>query len=508
MHAALAVVLANAHVLTMSPAQPRATVVAVVGERIAYVGDDLAAAKKAAGPGAPVLDMAGRTLIPGFDDAHVHFGLTLTLGSPDGLDVAQAKKRDWLATVEKQAPDGRGWLFVKSQRLPAGIRRAADLESIARPLFVVSAHGGVLNRRGLQLAGFSDEEAPDGFVRGRELAYALDRVLQGFTHEALLDGARSFLRDLARVGITSAQLIDELPDLFEELRRAGELTARVRMIPLGYHFDTFFYEPRWSGPAPEWVRVDGVKYFHDDGARLGRFELSEVVRRSVEGGRRVLVHVLSRGALETLLDGIETHTAQKPEAAKLFRIEHVDEATPEQARRLAKLGIPVCSNPSMIPEWKREGAFPMRTLRDAGVNLCLGSDYVGRHLPARALAPLEGIALAASRKKEALRPLEALEAYTLGSAAAEGQAAEKGSLEPGKLADLVALSADPTAGAPEEIGKIEVWMTMVGGQIVFRRPGFAEPPPVVPPSTIGPAAPQKRQPTIGPTRPDPPPKKR
>src|SRR5262249_31237811 len=150
----------------------------------------------------------------------------------------------------------------------------------------------------------------------------------------LLDGARQFLSRLAALGITSVQLIDELPETFEALRRSGELTARVRMIPLGYRLETRLYQPAWPAVAPEWLRVDGAKYFHDDGARITRFELQELARLNAAARRPIVVHVLSGHALDTLLDGIEAFARGDPEAAHLFRIEHADEVTAAQAARL------------------------------------------------------------------------------------------------------------------------------------------------------------------------------
>jgi predicted amidohydrolase YtcJ len=508
---ALAVVLANAHVVTMSPATPNASVIAIVGSRIAYLGDDFNAARKAAGPGAEVIDVGGHTVVPGFDDAHVHFGLSLTLGSDHGVDIPGGSKRAWVAAVSRASaahPDGE-WLFVKTQKLPDGISRSSDIDFIDRPLFVISARGGVLNKKGLSRAGFTDEEAPHGFIRGRELAYALDRVEHVLPRQKLLDGARRFLAQLAELGITSVQVIGEMPELFEELRKSGELTARLRFIPLGYRFDTPFYEPDWKSPAPEWIRVDGVKYFHDDGARLTRFELQEVVARAVAKKRQVLVHVLSSHALDTLLDGIEQGTKAHPELSRLFRVEHADDVTPEEAMRLHRLGIIVCSNPAMLPEWRRASAFPMRTLKDAGVRTCIGTDWVGRHLPARSLAPLEGLMQAITHggfgQKERITAEEALEAYTVGSATAEGMQDQKGALAAGKLADLVVLSENPLAVAAEKLPTLQVMMTMVGGQVVHHQPGFAEPTRRAPPSTIGPQ-PSRRPPVIGPPR-DPTPQK-
>jgi predicted amidohydrolase YtcJ len=116
----------------------------------------------------------------------------------------------------------------------------------------------------------------------------------------------------------------------------------------------------------------------------------------------------------------------------------------------------------------------MRTLLDAGVRLAIGTDWIGRHQPPRPLRPVESLALAVTRDglgaSERISGREALEAYTLGSAAAEGMEAKKGSLERGKLADLVVLSADPTTANPERLRSIEVLLTMVGGRIVYRKP--------------------------------------
>src|SRR5262249_6998206 len=161
------------------------------------------------------------------------------------VDVPGGSKKAWVKAVTAASaarPDGE-WLFVKTQYLPPGIATASDLAFIDRPLFVISARGGVLNKKGVQRAGFTDEEAPRGFVRGRQLAYALDRVEDSLEHRKVLESARQFLQQLAKLGITSIQMIGEMQDLFEELRQKGELSARIRFIPLGLRFATQFYEP-------------------------------------------------------------------------------------------------------------------------------------------------------------------------------------------------------------------------------------------------------------------------
>src|SRR5579871_650294 len=181
MFAALAVVLVNAHVLTMSPERPQARALAIVDGRVAYVGDDAAAARKAAGPDADVIDAGGRTVVPGFNDAHAHFGLSITLGSDHGIDLPDGLAHRAFVDAVKRAsaerPDDR-FLYVKIREMPDGVRRARDLDFVARPVFVVTSHGGVLNHAALRAGNFTDEEAPQGFVRGRELATALDRIVK------------------------------------------------------------------------------------------------------------------------------------------------------------------------------------------------------------------------------------------------------------------------------------------------------------------------------------------
>ena len=502
MLAVLAVVITHAHVLTMAPAQPLATTVAIVDGKIAYVGDDEASARRAAGPRAEVLDVAGRTVIPGFNDAHVHFGLSITVGGERGIELPELARKPFLAALS-EASRGRprgDWLFVTTPELPDGLDRGRDLDFLGRPVIIVTKHGLLVSHKAALLCRLGDEEAPRGFVPGREAAAALDRAIKSLPRRTLVDAARDFSAALSALGITSAQLIsEELPEIFEELRLQGGLTARVRMVPLGYRFANRFYHSDWQAPEPDWLRVDGVKYFHDDWARISRFELQAIYDEVARAGRRVVVHVLSRAALKSLLDAIERMSQRAPEKARLFRVDHVDEATRAEAERLARLGIIVCATPAMLPEWRTEHAFPLRTLTQAGVRTCLGTDWLGRHTPARALAPLMTLQMAVTHggygTVERITPAEALEAYTVGSATAEGMEKDKGTLQPGMLADLVVLSADPTAVAPERIGAIDVLLTMVGGRVVYRRGNFLAPPA----TTIGPEP--TPQPTIGLPRP-------
>ena len=100
----------------------------------------------------------------------------------------------------------------------------------------------------------------------------------------------------------------------------------------------------------------------------------------------MVVHILSQHSLENFLDLLEPLTKQHPLAAKLFRFDHVDEVRRTDYDRLHRMGVIVCSNPAMLPEWRSENAFPMRSLERAGVRTCIGTDWVGEHNPPRSLS--------------------------------------------------------------------------------------------------------------------------
>ncbi len=468
------------------------TAITIVDGKFTYVGTDGKQARRAGGAGALVVDLGGRTVLPGFNDAHMHLGMQVTLGGAGSVEITEPDRASYLAALRRAAAAVAGdWLFVRSRHVPERLT-VQDLNKLDKAIVIASAHGGILNERAQQLGGFSDAECDHGFVRGRLLAAALERIAQRLPPAVLRAEADRLLDGLRRAGITSAQLIDDLPGVFEELLRTDALTARVRMIPLGYRFDNRFYRPQFRSPDPERLQISGVKYFHDDGARLPRFELAELLRLTALDQQQLVVHVLSNRAVESFLDQLEPAAKKSQGLGRLVRFEHVDEVTPRSAARLAAQGVIVCQNPAMLPEWSRRDAFPMRTLKQAGVVLCIGSDWVGQHTPERPYEPFFAVARAVDREAESLPLYDVLQAFTVGSAAAEGMAGKKGAIAVGQLGDLVVLSEDPFRLPDRELGRVRAVMTVVGGRIVYRTPGVGAAQPTVgtpDPPSIGPAPP-------------------
>ena len=306
----------------------------------------------------------------------------------------------------------------------------------------------------------------------------------------------------AREGLTSVQDNTWLPAAARDLARLrdeGRLTCRFTCWAYGSRPPQARRMER-QPHDPLWVRRGPWKYFLDgafstrsawmtepylgEPANFGTPTmpapaLERALREAARRGRQLAFHAIGDRAVHELLDRVEGTARRFPRLRELrLRVEHAQMILPADLPRLRDLGVLVAAQPVALSQpgkdeallgAERAGqAYPLRGLLDAGVGLSFGSDS-----PAEmSVRPLEGIHLAVNRPPaQRLTVLEALCAYTRGSAYAEGLEGEKGSLAAGKLADLAVLSADPTAVPPEGLRELRVEMTVVGGRIVFRRDG-------------------------------------
>jgi predicted amidohydrolase YtcJ len=269
-----------------------------------------------------------------------------------------------------------------------------------------------------------------------------------------------------------------------------------------------------SGFGDEYLRVGGVKIFADGalGPQSAHMlapyedaagnvgipthpaeELNEMVRRAHESGLSVTVHAIGDGANRAVLDAIERSrgTGSKPPGVRVpglpDRIEHVQLLHADDVPRLAELGVvasmqPIHATSDMQMAERHWGqrcnlAYAWRSVLDSGTALAFGSDC-----PIETLDPLAGIHAAVTRRRadgspgpegwipeERMSVEQAVRAYTLGAAHASGETHLKGSLEPGKLADLVVLSHNIFQIDPMEILDTRVDMTVFGGRVVHER---------------------------------------
>ena len=514
--------LYNGRVHTIDDEQPSAEAVLIRGERVAFVGAE-AEAKRRACAAARLIDLQGRTLIPGFNDNHIHLiAMGDNLGRPNlrGMDaegIVDLLKEEFRDARPGETLYAWGWDYPGC---PDPHRRILDRAFPDNPVVLIqfSGHGIWVNSRVLHKyrigrrtpdppggeilrdeqghpTGILRESAAIPIHRARFLRMHMNAALQ----RRMLDRT---LEELARVGITSVQDNTWFPStvrLLNRYRRKGRLTARVScwfygMMPAAAALMSLKrFDDVWVRRGPWKYLLDGTfstrtawlleAYAGEPGNRGIADGVSELADRavglSILKARQAVFHAIGDRTVRELVDTIERYSSGNHIAAQLrLRIEHAQLIDPEDIPRLERLGILVSAQPSALATPEKDAdllgpqraarAYPYRSLLDAGVHLSFGSDMPGE----ASFDPLLGMHYTVNRSgAERISPAEALRAYTLGSAYAEFQESEKGSITAGKLADLAVLSADPLSVPPESIRDIEVQMTILGGRIVFRRDG-------------------------------------
>ncbi len=514
-------VITNANVFTGDPARPHAQAVAIRDAKIVAVGDD-AAVDPFVVASTEVLDAGGRLMIPGLNDAHVHFGarpggFRLELPSPEPtLDEVVAALRRVVATV----PPG-GWIYGEiGERVLGDPEATRDLfDSIVgdRPLFLeaYTGHGILLDSASLRALGIAEDETDpmggtydrdaNGRLTGKLEEYACYVANQRLTALATDAERRDALADLAnravRYGLTTLQVMPWLPlDEFVSLDTRAAVPLRTRVMQLAtttpQRWNTVDYARR-PASLPPLLTVSGTKWildgtpvergaamrrpYADEPSTTGRLNFApETLREMLReiGARRdqPLVHAVGDRAIDTYLDALEATGGPELWRPLRPRIEHGDFLIhPEQLDAVRALGAIVVQNPShfmgdfLAPRYGAElahAAQPMRTLLRDEIPLALGSDG-----PLNPFLNIMFATMHPANPEEALTREEAVVAYTRGSARAELRENELGTIAPGMLADLAVLSQDIFAVPPQRLPATESVLTIVDGRIVWEAAG-------------------------------------
>ncbi|HLA78989.1 MAG TPA: amidohydrolase [Vicinamibacteria bacterium] len=528
-------VLSGGNLVTLDPARPRATAVAVRGGRIVAVGGE-AEVRPFVGPATRRIDLKGRTVLPGLTDAHVHvMGLgqareSLSLVGAQSLD--QALRR--VAEKAKGLPPGewvlgRGWdqNDWPEKRFPT----AAELDRVSgdRPVFLVrvDGHAGWANSKALALAGV-DRGTPDPpggrIIRGPDNAPAgvLVDAAQGLVAAKIPAASRDTrkrhlalgLKAAAEAGLTSVHDAGvDLDDvaLYKELLAEQALPIRVYVMLRGPRE----FLARGGALKPEVGLGDGrlsiraIKAVADGalgsrGALLlapysdepgvsglltfDQADFGRLLERAAVQGFQVATHAIGDAANRLVLDAYQKALAGNG-AAHRFRVEHAQILALADVPRFKALGV----IPSMQPThctsdmyWAEDrvgaergkGAYLWKTFLKQGVPVAGGSDA-----PVESIAVLPGIHAAITRQdakgwppegwhpEESVTPLEAVQVFARDAAFAAFEEADRGSIAPGKRADFTVLTRDVTTIAPAEVLKTEISLTMVGGEVVYQAPG-------------------------------------
>lgn len=509
-------------VLTMDPARPRATALAVTGGRVSAVGEDAAGS---AGPGTRVVELGGRALVPGFHDAHVHLaahGLELSQLDLRGAgDVAEAARLIRASAAE--LPEG-AWLLASGFALHRWGLRAlgraeADALEAAAPGHAVALrsqdhHSAWGNRLAFERAGIGrDTEDPaegeivrdaDGEPTGLLLERATALLLgsvpppdAGALDDALLRAGE----DLAARGVTTVHhmafepaahwraMASAASDESYPLRvwaclpqQALEHAAEVGLAT-GHGGAQFcvggakFFADGALGSLTAWM-LEPYGGTGDLGVPVdGPDVLARRLPLAIAAGLTPVVHAIGDAANRAVLDALEGAAPAWRAAGLRPRIEHAQHLHPSDVPRFGRLGVVASMQPihmtfdgpvvrSVLAD-RQARAYPMRSLQDAGAVLAFGSDT-----PVAEPDVLEGLRAACRREDvegETLAPHErlsveqALAAYTRGAAHAIGRERRSGRLAPGFDADLTVLSHDPTAGLDD----LEVCATVKAGRLSF-----------------------------------------
>jgi len=474
-------------------------------------------------------------VVPGFNDAHVHFvsgGMDL-----DNVNLKDAAAPEELARRigERAARTAKGeWVlggnWDEQQWSPAKLpdRTLIDRATPATPVFVsrYDGHMALANSAAIRLAGVTATTPdppggaivrdatgePTGLFKDAAMAY-IYKVIPPFSRDQRLRAARQALEHAVRLGVTSIQDMNpEYADIavYADLLERGELTARIYAAPplagwedqakigirrafgspylrlgalKGYadgslgSTTAFFFEPFTDAPGTRGFLSDEMQPLSG---------MRERMTRADAAGLQLCIHAIGDRGISMVLDLFAGVVKANGGRDRRFRIEHAQHVAPRDFERFAGHQVIASVQPYHAIDdgrWaeKRIGperiktTYAFRTFLDRGVRLALGTDWSVAPLdPMQTIyaavtrATLDGKNPAGWVAEQKISVREAVEAYTIGSAYAEFQEKEKGSITPGKLADLVILSDDIFAIDPRAIKNVRVTTTIVGGRIVFQ----------------------------------------
>ena len=507
----------NARVITQSKHRPTAELVAVKGDRIVWVGSNGELGNLARSH-TRVIDCQGQTLVPGFIDAHCHlmaYASRLMAVDCSSSAVASIEEiKGALREGARHAPPGQ-WVraygydefALTEQRHPS--RWDLDEAVADRPVRLNhrSGHACVLNSAALAQVGITAStpdpvggviERDPGTAQPTGLLMEMDDYLDGLipplNEQELRRGVRLASDVLVSLGITSVQDATasnsvERWEVFRRLKEEGVLMPRVTMMAGAGLFRELKDGGLGFGAGDSDLNLGAVKItlsMTSGTLHPSTEELRDMVAEARGAGFQVAIHAVEVEAVEAVAEAfLGTHAPST--GARLHtrdRIEHCSECPPAALERLAGSGVVVVTQPgflyysgrrylSEVAQEVQPWLYRIGSILKAGLCVAFGSDA-----PVIDPNPLIGIYAAVTRRAETgeavgesdgISAQEALRLYTLGGAYAAFQEGDKGSVEVGKLADLVLLDQDPTRLEAEQIRRIKVTLTVIGGRVVWER---------------------------------------
>ena len=484
-----------------------------------------------AGPETRIIELVGGVAIPGLIDAHTHFssgGQSLIELSFRGVDSVE-KVQQMIAARIKELPPGTP-IFGRDYDhtlFPGQIwpdRSDLDKVSTDNPVVIrrVDGHSAWLNTVALKLSGI-DSRTPDPFggeiVRDqtsgeptgilKESAMNLIKIqpsIQSSPEEDILR-ALDHARRLGLTGVHASTDLKEL-EIYKKLKDEGRLTLRIYAWLPVEEMDQCLKLGLRQGQGDEFLKIGFLKAFIDGTlgsgtalmfepfadapgqsglAQYSEQEFDELIDRAYANGFQVGTHAIGDKGVSWVLKAIEKAEKKYGQKNLRYRIEHAQIIKPEDIKKFKELGVIASMQPThcttdmrfceqRIGQERSKYAYAWKSLLESGARLAFGSDW-----PVEPLDPRRGLYSAVTRKniehdfpeggwfpEQTLTLAEAIECFTSGSAYASFEENLKGTLEPGKLADLTVFGQDIFSLEPKAILTAPVIYTIVGGKIVYQ----------------------------------------
>lgn len=547
--AAADLILHNGKIVTVDQAFSVQQAVAVAGGRITAVGAN-AQVLREKGPGTKVIDLKGKTVLPGLIDAHVHvLGSALSewrekLPVFDSIETIQKYIRE----KAKTTPKGK-WIIVprtlpprlKEMRMPT----KHDLDvTTEHPVAFDGSYVWSANTLALKISGITKDtpnppggevvKGPDGEPNG--ILRGAARLLKGLPKpEELPESERlaaieKLLHLYAEAGLTSVADRAVTPNqaaLFEKLKAQGRLPIRVALTwridtdrPVEQIVKEIQASPWTTNQGDEWLKMANFKVTLDGGQSVGTAyqrmpygpfgrqlygqtnpdargtlfieppKLLQIFRAARDKGWQLTAHVQGGAAIDILVDTFEQLDKEKPIAPTRSHVMHGSFMSLETIQKMKRIGVMIDAQAAWLhldgPALSRVFGiqnmryfFPLRTFIDHGIPVAGGSDHMLGHdknLAVNPFNPFLNMWMAITRRttegvviypQERITREEALKMYTTWAAFQEFSEKYKGSIEKGKVADLVVIDRDFLTCDIEDIRKIEPLMTIVNGKALY-----------------------------------------
>lgn len=518
------VILHNGKVITIDNNLSLASAVAITGTEIVAVGgEDLLAKYRTTND----VDLGGKVLMPGFIDSHTHLSgeakRHIDLTRTRSIEQLKGQVRDKVQELEEgEWITGYGWSEDVMAELRRPLRHDLDEAAPGNPVLLTRAggHSAVANSIALRLAEVTAstpqpengviEYDEDGELNGviRERQDIVSRLIPEASNEDVRDSLIAVLREQLSLGITSfthaTGSIESYAEWDYVYRQHRGTLPRASIQVFWEGHDAMNAFGKKTGDGDEHLRVGPIKIFVDGGftgpaaytkepykgqadyrgtLSLSLEELTNTITEAHAAGWQFGIHAIGDAAIELTVDELAAALDTMPRDDHRHYLNHFTVMpSAESMDKMAAYGIAITQQPNFT--YTLDGRYseyldgdrlkhnnPLRTPMDHGIHVAISSDI----LP---IGPMVGIYAAVTRKgmsgtvfgkEEALSVMEALRGYTLNGAWLSFEEDRKGSIEPGKLADMIVLDQDILTIAPDHIMDINVLQTWLGGKLVYER---------------------------------------